>query len=165
MVISNSDNLMGVNGTSDDYVIGAQPGTGPRVTYLVKRLESAVRRDLDDGLRNYGLTTPQYAALSILGLHPGLSSAQLARRAFVTAQSMQVMVAGFVRSGYVVRQPQADNQRILCNYLTDAGRDALIKCEQAADTVEKKMLDGLDRKAVASLRDVFERCVRNLAEN
>ncbi|MGI5219108.1 MarR family winged helix-turn-helix transcriptional regulator [Nocardia sp. CA-290969] len=152
-----------MNGDSDDEEFGAHPATGPRVTYLVKRLESAVRRDLDDGLRNHGLTTPQYAALSILGVHPGMSSAQLARRAFVTAQSMQVMVAGFVRSGYVERRPQPDNQRILCNYLTDAGRDALRKCEQAADTVEKKMLDGLDTAAVADLREALGRCVHNLA--
>lgn len=139
-------------------------GRSPRVTYLVKRLESAVRRDLDDALREYGLTTPQYAALSILSPHPGMSSAQLARRAFVTAQSMQVMVAGFVRSGYVERRPQRDNQRVLCNYLTDAGREALLKCEQAADTVEKKMLDGLEGPAVAALREALERCVRNLAD-
>jgi DNA-binding MarR family transcriptional regulator len=134
------------------------------VTYLVKRLESAVRRDLDDSLREHGLTTPQYAALSILGLLPGMSSAQLARRAFVTAQSMQVMVAGFERSGYVERRPQPDNQRILCNYLTDAGHDALTRCEQAADTVEKKMLDGLDGATVVALRKALERCVRNLAD-
>ncbi|MGQ4618920.1 MarR family transcriptional regulator [Nocardia sp. R7R-8] len=134
------------------------------MTYLVKRLESAVRRDLDDALREHGLTTPQYAALSILGRHPGMSSAQLARRAFVTAQSMQVMVAAFARSGYVERRPRPDNQRILCNYLTDKGRGALVRCEEAAEAVEKKMLDGLDRPSVAALRTALELCVRNLAD-
>ena len=63
------------DGTARD--VGGSPA---RVTYLAKRLESAVRRDLDAAMQAQGLTTPQYAALSILRRHPGLSSAQLARR-------------------------------------------------------------------------------------
>ena len=153
-----------VNGDSNAASKGTSAAQGARVTYLVKRLESAVRRDLDDALREHGLTTPQYAALSILGPHPGMSSAQLARRAFVTAQSMQVMVTTFVRAGYIERRPQPDNQRILCNYLTDKGRAALIRCEEAADAVEKGMLDGLDGPTVAVLRTALGRCVRNLAD-
>ncbi|MFC9557014.1 MarR family winged helix-turn-helix transcriptional regulator [Rhodococcus sp. NPDC056960] len=137
---------------------------GPRVTYLVKRLESAVRRDLDAVMQEHGLTTPQYAALSILRRHPGISSAQLARRAFVTAQSMQVMVSAFLRAGYVERRPQEDNQRILCTYLTGDGRAVLARCEHAAGNVEKKMLDGLDGPSVTALRDALEVCVRNLAQ-
>jgi DNA-binding MarR family transcriptional regulator len=116
-------------------------------------------------MQEHGLTTPQYAALSILARQPGLSSAQLARRAFVTAQSMQVMVAAFVRAGYIDRRPQRDNQRVLCNYLTDEGTAVLAACEQAADNVEKKMLDGLDESAVATMRDLLETCVRNLAQD
>lgn len=151
---------------SDDPLTGGQRivSTGSRLTYLVKRLESAVRRDLDAAMQEHGLTTPQYAALSILGHHPGLSSAQLARRAFVTAQSMQVMVAAFLRAGLIERRPQSENQRILCNYLTAAGYAALESGEQAADAVESKMLEGLDDATIATLRDALAACVRKLAQ-
>lgn len=141
----------------------SQPGTTARVTYLVKRLESAVRRDLDAAMQEQGLTTPQYAALSILRRHPGISSAQLARRAFVTAQSMQVMVAAFVKSGYVERRPSKDNQRVLCNHLTDAGHTLLTLCEQSASKVEMKMLDGMDEATIETLRGVLAVCVQNLS--
>ncbi|MFI7583456.1 MarR family winged helix-turn-helix transcriptional regulator [Kocuria sp. M1N1S27] len=138
-------------------------GDQPRVTYLVKRLESAVRRDMDAVLQEQGLTTPQYAALSILRRSPGLSSAQLARRAFVTAQSMQVMVAAFVRHGFVQRQSDADNQRILRNYLTETGEAVLARSQEAADQLEQRMVEGLSEEQVRCLRDAMDACVRNLS--
>ena len=134
----------------------------PRITYLVKRLESAVRRDLDAVLHEQGLTTPQYAALSILGRSPGLSSAQLARRAFVSAQSMHVMVAAFVRSGFVRRQPDSENQRILRNYLTSQGEEKLARGQEVADRLEQRMVEGLTEEQVRCLRDAMDVCVRNL---
>ncbi|WP_262107421.1 MarR family winged helix-turn-helix transcriptional regulator [Arthrobacter sp. Marseille-P9274] len=149
----------------DDVEAAPAGQAGPdqtRVTYLVKRLESAVRRDLDAIMHEQGLTTPQYAALSILRRNPGLSSAQLARRSFVTAQSMQVMVAAFVRSGFVERRPDADHQRILRNYLTDEGRAVLARSEEAADRIEGQMLAGLTGAQVKRLRETMEICVRNL---
>lgn len=133
-----------------------------RVTYLVKRLESAVRRDLDAIMQEQGLTTPQYAALSILRRSPGLSSAQLARRSFVTAQSMQVMVAAFERSGFIERRADAGHQRILRNYLTAAGEAVLTRSEEAADRIEKQMLAGLSDAQVRRLRETMEACVQNL---
>ncbi|MGF9660788.1 MarR family transcriptional regulator [Arthrobacter crystallopoietes] len=137
-------------------------GDRPRVTYLVKRLESAVRRDMDAVLREQGLTTPQYAALSILRRHPGLSSAELARRAFVTAQSMQVMVTAFLRHGWVQRESDAVNQRILRNFLTPAGAEILARGQEAADQLEWRMVDGLGGEQVQCLRDALDACVRNL---
>jgi hypothetical protein len=43
-------------------------------------------------LRPDGLTALQYTALTVLGRHPDMSVAQLARNSFVTAQSMADMV-------------------------------------------------------------------------
>ena len=133
-----------------------------RVTYLVKRLESAVRRDLDAIMQEQGLTTPQYAALSILRRSPGLSSAQLARRSFVTAQSMHVMVAAFERSSFIERRADVGHQRILRNFLTDAGEGVLARSEEVADRIEKHMLAGLSDAHVRRLREAMEACVQNL---
>ena len=65
----------------------------PTLLYLMKQLELAVRARLDDLVRADGLTALQYTALTVLERHPDLTSAQLARRSFVTAQTMAEMVA------------------------------------------------------------------------
>jgi DNA-binding MarR family transcriptional regulator len=134
----------------------------PRATYLVKRLESAVRRNLDLELGSHGMTTPQYAALSILRAQPGLSSAQLARRAFVTPQSMQVMVTAFIRDGLVQRRADPNNQRVLRNHLTRDGELLLLQADEAAAGIEQQMLGGLDREQTSRLRELMTVCIENL---
>src|SRR5258708_40252865 len=71
------------------HVPGSAP---PMLLYLVKQVELAVRARLDDIFRPIGLTALQYTALTVLERHPDLSSAQLARNSFVTAQSMADMI-------------------------------------------------------------------------
>jgi DNA-binding MarR family transcriptional regulator len=136
--------------------------TEPRATYLVKRLESAVRRNLDLELGSHGMTTPQYATLSILRAQPGLSAAQLARRAFVTPQSMQVMVTAFIRDGLVERRADPNNQRILRNHLTRDGELLLLRADEAAAGIEQQMLGGLDAEQTAMLRELMTVCIENL---
>lgn len=150
-------------GVVPDGVAQGVTGHPPsRMTYLVKRLESAVRQNLDLNVQTQGLTTPQYAALSVLRWQPGLSSAQLARRSFVTPQSMQVMVAAFVRDRLVARRADPDNQRILRNYLTDEGELLLIRADEAAARIENQMLAGLDDEQILRLRETMTACIQNL---
>ena len=134
----------------------------PRATYLVKRLESAVRRNLDLELGSHGMTTPQYAALSILRAQPGLSSAQLARRAFVTPQSMQVMVTAFIRDGLVERRADPSNQRILRIHLTPRRRAAAAPGRRGRRRDRAGMLGGLDAEQTAVLRELMTACIENL---
>jgi hypothetical protein len=45
---------------------GTEPGDLPRFSYVVGRLDRAIRQELDHRLAPLGLTWPQYTALSIL---------------------------------------------------------------------------------------------------
>ena len=99
--------------------------TTPRISYVVKRLESALRAQLDLICRDKGITTMQYVALSVLHVHPGMSSAQLAARSFVSPQSANQMVTTLERTGYLVRAPYEQNRRILQISLTEKGLELL----------------------------------------
>ena len=94
---------------------------GQRLTYLVKRLEMAERARMDEVLRPLGVTLHQYTALSILERREGLSSAQLARRHYVTPQAMHQLVASMERDGLIQRRPDEANRRILSAWLTEHG--------------------------------------------
>ncbi len=61
------------------------------VGYQLKRAQHALRIQMDNALREVGLTTPQYAALSAIEATPGLSGNKLARQCFVEER----MVAAF----------------------------------------------------------------------
>jgi hypothetical protein len=67
-----------------------------RTGYLIKRVELLVRTKLEAALRDLGLTTGQYAALSLLASMPETSSAQLSRAIGVTPQTMAETIVGVV---------------------------------------------------------------------
>jgi DNA-binding MarR family transcriptional regulator len=138
---------------------------GPRLTYLVKRLEMAERARMEEVLAAHGVTLHQYTALSLLERRDGLSSAQLARRHFVTPQAMNQLVATLERDGLIRREPDAANRRILRTSLTDKGRQALAACHVAVDELERQMLAGFTAAQEQAFREALERSLRGLADS
>ena len=135
----------------------------PRVTYTVKRLESAVRRRLDAICRANGVSTAQYTALSVLRSRPGMSSAQLADRSFITPQSANQTIAELEGLGCIERTPDESNLRILRTSLTDKGRAYLEACDRAVDQLEDVMFQGIDDADVSNMHQVMNQCIRNLS--
>ena len=138
---------------------------GPRLTYLVKRLEMAERARMEEVLQAQGVTLHQYTALSLLERRDGLSSAQLARRHFVTPQAMNQLVATLERDGLIRREPDVANRRILRTSLTDKGRQALVACHVAVDELERQMLAGFTAAQEQAFREALERSLRGLADS
>jgi DNA-binding MarR family transcriptional regulator len=120
---------------------------------------------MDGVLRPLRLTVPQYACLELLGQRPGLSNAELARGAFVTRQSMNVVLQGLEERGLVTRPAVASRGRELPAALTQAGRDHLHAASAAVRSIEKKMCAGLTPARQQELLDTLAACVRNLAGN
>jgi len=117
---------------------------------------------MDDALRPVGVTTAQYAVLTALERAPGLSNADLARAAYVTAQSMQGIVANMERDKLIARSSDPAHKRILRTELTAAGRKALTRADAAVADIEGKMLDGLDAKHRAELNRMLRQCAQNV---
>ncbi|MCP2175598.1 MarR family winged helix-turn-helix transcriptional regulator [Williamsia maris] len=128
------------------------------VGYLLKEASSALRVAMEAVLRPLGMTLTQYSCLELLAQRPGLSNSQLARGAFVTRQSMNVLVQALERDGYVTRPTQATVGKVLPTELTPSGRGSLDKATAAVRSVEVRMLTGLTeaerRQAFASLRSM-----------
>ncbi len=95
---------------------------GTSLLYPLKRPEPAVRTRLDELLEPAGITALQYAALTVLERHDGISAAQLARDSFVTAQSMADMVRAPESRGLIRREPNPANRREPLILLAAPGR-------------------------------------------
>ena len=142
-----------------------EPGKrGQRLTYLVKRLEMVERARMEEVLRPLGVTLHQYTALSILERREGLSSAQLARRHFVTPQAMHQLVASMERDGLIRRRPDEENRRILRAWLTEHGAEVLHACHDVVDRLEARMLSALSLAEAAVFERALEQCLAALAE-
>jgi DNA-binding MarR family transcriptional regulator len=138
-------------------------GAEPMTMYLVKQLELAVRSHLDDLLRPAGLTTLQYTALTVLERHPDMSSAQLARNSFVTAQSMADIITALEGRGLIERHRDRADRRRLVVALSPGGRDLLDRYRDQVGALEAAMLAGLTKADVVRLRRGLHVCRANLA--
>ncbi|MGY3263280.1 MarR family winged helix-turn-helix transcriptional regulator [Frigoribacterium sp. 2355] len=117
------------------------------VGYLLKEASSALRAAMEAELRPLGMTITHYSCLELLAQRPGLSNSELARGAFVTRQSMNVLLQSLERDGLVRRADRAPSGRALPTELTAAGRRQLATASAAVRGVEDAMTRGLDQEA------------------
>jgi len=129
--------------------------TYPRVSYLIKDVERALRAAIEAIVEPMGLTAIQYTALSVLSLHPGTSSAQLARRSFVSAQAANEMVAALERRGMIKRHAAPEGGRALWIHLTPAGERVLTRCEAQVDALEARLFERATRREAAQFREML----------
>jgi DNA-binding MarR family transcriptional regulator len=139
-------------------------GSGQPVGYLLMRVHRALRATIDDTLRPHGFTMPQVAVLFALGRKAGLSTAELARLAFVTPQAMGEVLAGLEAKGFVIRRAHDSHGRILPAELTATGIEARNLCHEVLARAERQMLADLS----ADERHLFglslERCLVGLCD-
>jgi DNA-binding MarR family transcriptional regulator len=142
-----------------------QPGVDleTSIGYLLKEASSALRLAMETALKPFGMTVTHYSCLELLAQRPGLSNSELARGAFVSRQSMNVLLQGLERDGSVVRPPEAPVGRALPTRLTPLGRRKLARATAAVRAVEDRMLSGLDDAERAAARTMLRSLITALS--
>jgi len=132
-------------------------GSGKRgeqghIAYLLRQAQAATRLTLERTLADLGVTTPQFAVLTMLNAYPGLSGADVARVALLTPQTVGVIIGNLERDGAIKKTPHPVHGRVLQWTLTRRGSDLLGKCRRRVNTVERRLVTGLGTKAEAIVR-------------
>jgi DNA-binding MarR family transcriptional regulator len=136
--------------------------SGPNLLYLVGRMDRAVRRAIDDVVKEHGLSVNQYTTLSVLDRRSGLSNAQLAGRALVSPQSMNEVLLRLEKLGLVRRNAHPEHGRIRQTELTPAGRKVLAACDKQVRVVEARMVDDLTSGEREKFREALLTGIRAL---
>jgi DNA-binding MarR family transcriptional regulator len=134
------------------------------LSYLLKEASTALRTAMEEVLRPLGMSVTHYSCLELLAQRPGLSSSELARGAFVTRQSMNVLLQALERDGYVARPAEAPVGRVLPAQLTPRGRQSLEKASKAVRSVETRMLAGLTETERSNAFRILRRMVHSLRD-
>ena len=133
--------------------------------YLLKEASSALRAAMEEVLRPLGMSVTHYSCLELLAQRPGLSNSELARGAFVTRQSMNVLLQALEREGYVTRPAEAAVGKVLPAQLTPRGRRSLAKATVAVRSVETRMLGGMTEAEQLTAFRTLQKMIRSLHEN
>jgi DNA-binding MarR family transcriptional regulator len=132
------------------------------VGYLVKRVQQSLRRQCDAALRPTGLSMAQYAALRALADLPDASASDLARRCFITRQSLQDVLTGLRSAGLVTDAASAPRGRARALALTAAGRKVLAAGDAAVNGVDAAMVADLTPTERRQMAALLVRCAENL---
>jgi DNA-binding MarR family transcriptional regulator len=124
-----------------------------RTIYFLNQANYVLRSILDGRLRSITMTGIQYTILSLIDRHEGISSAELSRRFFVTAQTMNEIINGMVQRGLISRKEDLANKRILRLKLTARGRKTLKECDTIADEIEHVAFGWMREQELEDLRE------------
>ena len=155
------DRFPTVPGTESSLAV-ADTSRSPHISYVIARLERALRKEIGRLVGPRGLSVAQYTTLSILRSRSGLSNAQLARRLWVTPQSMNEVISALERAGLIERVPDAANRRILRTALTPTGRATLDACDADILAMEQAMLTAVPGEDHDHLVATLENCVSRI---
>lgn len=128
-----------------------------RAFFYIQQVEQLVRRRVDECLQPEGVTAGQYMVLNLIVHHEPVSSADLARRASMTAQSMGEFIKTLEAKGLIARNGDPVNRRVIQVTSTPAGRKALVRCEAKVDQAEREFFNCLSGEEVANLRFLMSR--------
>jgi DNA-binding MarR family transcriptional regulator len=138
-----------------------EPMTGEMSGYLIKRAQAAIHVCLEEIVSAHGLSIAPYVVLSFLAETPGLANADLARRAFVTPQSMNEVLKQLESTGLVERRRNPTNARILNAYLTRTGTRKFSAVNTQVQELEAHLLSGLTSEE----RQTLNRALLTIIDN
>ncbi len=125
---------------------------------LIKETQAVLHQRMDEVLRPLGLNVAQYACLRALHDSPGITSSELARRAFVSRQSMNVLLQGLVQRGLVERSDQPGPRRELAASLSGPAMALLDEAQGQVTGIVNRMTERLDGERLVQLRDSLVVC-------
>lgn len=128
----------------------------------LKAAHQALMAAKSEALRDFGLTVAQFAALIALYYVPGQSSAQLARAAAVTPQTMAQILGRLEQKQLITRVPSKLHSKVLVTNLTAAGEALALEADVETRRIEQRLTSALSESERDLLRTLLGRIVQEL---
>ncbi|WP_067676416.1 MarR family winged helix-turn-helix transcriptional regulator [Nocardia miyunensis] len=140
----------------------SQEDVSRRIGYLIKQAQQTFHRACEERLRPLGLTMSQYAVLRALSDVPGAPAAELARRTFVTRQSLRDVLNGLQKAGLATVADQPTTGRSRPVTLTESGRSQLNRADAIVMEMDTRMTEDLTHADLRRLAALLNTCIENL---
>ena len=128
-----------------------------RLLTAIKLAEVATQTAKEAVLARTGVTKAQYNALLVLHDSSGLTNSELARRCFVTPQSMNETVGRLERDGFVSRQQHETHRHVVEIRITPAGKGVFRAADKEVVGLERRLRGELTSTEIDHLWDLLRR--------
>ena len=133
--------------------------------FLIREVHHRMHTKVESELRKRGdikISFPLARVLHAVSIEPGLSNAQLARRANVAAQSMNGLVVALEKAGYIERRPDPENARVLKCYALPAGVSLMQRAVSKASEAFDSAVSVLSSRDRAQLRRLLKLLIEKI---
>ncbi|WP_184333875.1 MarR family winged helix-turn-helix transcriptional regulator [Povalibacter uvarum] len=132
------------------------------VPYLLRSLGHVLRQALEESLRRerIDMSFTHLSVLYTLESEPGIAGAEIARRCFVTAQTMNTILRRLESDGDVKREPHPGNSRADSWHLSDEGQRRLQRAKGVGDAVWARLLSALKASETDQLQSLLRKCIQ-----
>ncbi len=133
---------------------------GADIGSAIRTLMNSFRHCMDAGLRARGIESSfvHGMVLKTLALEPGLSGAQIARRAIVTPQSMNGVLKSMETAQLIVREKHPENRRTDCWFITNIGLKQFEQAAEVVDDVMGRIRGAISKADAARLVELLHQC-------
>jgi MarR family transcriptional regulator, lower aerobic nicotinate degradation pathway regulator len=115
------------------YVYGA-PG------HLMRRSHQIAVALFFEELRQFKITPPQYASLVAIMDQPGVGQRRLADLVAIDRSTIGMLLQRLEKKGLIRRVTSETDQRVNQLFITDAGRDLLLRSHKAVERSQERIL-------------------------
>lgn len=133
-----------------------------RTLKIMKRLMLGFRARMDEDLRPLGITLAQLRVLHAIKAGGTASGAQVARECHVTPQTAHALILRAEKSGWIVREQDATNERRVIATLTMTGEKMLEDADVLVQKIEAVMWEGVKRSDLKAVNDLLEMAAERL---
>ncbi len=126
------------------------------------KISFQMRRDYNESLRELNLYVGQDNLLSRLWLGDGVTQMQLCEHLKCEPPTVTNMVKSLEQNGFIYRQRDKQDARVMRIYLTDKGKELEKPVESIWKQQREKLLHSILPEERLILRDLMKRMERNL---
>ena len=147
--------------TSATAAQSAEADAGPilpeNIGFHIRIVQMRVFREFYRVFEGSGVTPGMHTVLAIIRDNPGMRQRTLAELLMVREPNMTRMIQGLLASGLIARNVDKTDRRAFHLVLTDKGRQLMDGVQDRLDTLEEKLLGGLDSGERHDLRTYLDR--------
>jgi len=137
--------------------------TSEKVLIALVRAAEIFKRTHTTIFRNYGLSFPQYNVLRVLDASRNGRNkiSEISRIMLVPGANMTGIAKRLERDGFLIRKPDAKDERVTILEITPKGSRTLKNIEADKDRSIETLLKGFSRKDKTELLVKFKQLIRN----
>ena len=110
------------------------------IIFLLAKAYQKAHGDFKKRLQSYALTPIQHLILEVLWGQDGLSASDIGKKLVLDGATLSGVLDRLAVGGWILKEPDADDKRVLQNYLTPKSKDLKPKLSETRDQTNEELL-------------------------